>query len=50
LSKSWRKPCNVQSEAYDILSDNWKEAFSDAVLEIEAKCRFKKINENSKGD
>lgn len=37
-------------KAYDILSDNWKEAFSDAVLEIEAKCRFKKINENSKGD
>ena len=35
---------------YDTLSDNWKDAFQDAVLDIEAECRFKKINENSKGD
>lgn len=37
-------------KAYDSLSDSWKDAFADSVIEIEAQCRFKKINENSKGD
>lgn len=36
--------------AYAELSDNWKAYFKDAVLDIEADCRLKKINENSKGD
>lgn len=37
-------------KAYDTLSDHWDEVFSEAVLDIESECRFKKINENSKGD
>lgn len=37
-------------KAYALLSDNWKAAFRNVVLDIQAECRFKKINENSKGD
>ena len=37
-------------KAYDTLSDNWKDALKNAVLDIEAECHLKKINENSKGD
>ncbi len=35
---------------YDRLSDNWKPALSGAQLEMDVDCKFKKINENSKGD
>lgn len=35
---------------YDRLSDDWKSSLSDAVLDLEVECKFKKINENSKGD
>ncbi len=34
---------------YAKLSDDWKSAFSDAELDVKVNCRFKKINENSKG-
>ncbi len=35
---------------YDKLSDDWKSSLSDAELDLDIKCKFKKINENSKGD
>ena len=35
---------------YDALSDDWGSVLSEAQLDIKVNCKFKKINENSKGD
>lgn len=35
---------------YDKLSDDWKTSLSNAKIDLEIDCKFKKINENSKGD